>query len=149
MLTNLFLFLFYGGISLIIGLKATLLIFAPLLIMTAWIGGWLFYIQHQYEDAYWQHNPEWDVNEAALMGSSYYKLPKLLQWFTGNIGLHHIHHLCSRIPNYKLQSCLDSLEELRKIKGMSFRKSLKCIFYNLWDEEKQKMVSFKNLEQAT
>ncbi|MEZ4608955.1 MAG: fatty acid desaturase [Caldilineaceae bacterium] len=84
----------------VIGWKAFLLIHLPVAFLAASVGTWLFYVQHQYEDTYWEYKPEWNYTEAALHGSSYYKLPRIMQWFTGNIGFHHIHHLVSSIPNY-------------------------------------------------
>lgn len=141
---NLALVLFYGSLSLLFGAKAVALTFVMPIAIAAWAGGWLFYIQHQFEDAYWEKKPEWNFQEAAVLGSSYYKLPKIMQWFTGNIGLHHIHHLCSLIPNYKLQECMDAHEPLKTINVMTFRDSLKSIHLALWDEARQKMISFKD-----
>ncbi|HPF69261.1 MAG TPA: fatty acid desaturase [Candidatus Krumholzibacteria bacterium] len=113
-------------------------------ILIAWtMGVWLFYVQHQYEDAYWVRKDEWTPIEAALRGSSYYKLPKVLQWFTGNIGLHHIHHLRPRIPNYHLQACQDAVPALQKVRPLTLRRSLRSVAHNLWDEQKQQMVSFR------
>ncbi len=83
-----------------------------------------------------------DYQEAAVLGSSYYVLPKAIQWFTGNIGLHHIHHLCSLIPNYRLQECLDANDDLKTLNRMTFSDSLKCLNWRLWDEDKKKMVGF-------
>lgn len=140
MFTNLALVLFYGALSLVFGFGVIAALYLPVLIVTSWIGGWLFYIQHQFEDAYWERHENWNVLEAALMGSSYYALPKILQWFVGNIGLHHIHHLCSKIPNYKLQECMDAKPVLQTINRMSFRDSLKCVHLKLWDEDKKIMV---------
>ncbi len=142
MLTNISLIIFYGSLAAIIGWSPLLTIFLPILIITAWIGGWLFYIQHQFEDAHWQRNENWNAQEAALHGSSYYVLHPILQWFTGNIGLHHIHHLCSRIPNYKLQECMDTMPELKNINRLTLRDSLDCLRFKLWDEEQNKMVPF-------
>ncbi len=146
MFTNAAIVVFYGTLSLFVGLGPLLTIYLPILIVTSWAGGWLFFIQHQFEDAYWQGNKNWDRQEAALMGSSYYALPKILQWFTGNIGLHHIHHLCSKIPNYKLQECMDARPELKNINRLTLRESLKSLPLKLWDEQKNKMVRFKPVE---
>lgn len=109
------------------------------------LGVWLFYVQHQYEEVYWAHHPEWDPVQAALFGSSYYKLPRVLQWFSGNIGLHHIHHLKARIPNYNLQKCYDEIPEMRAVEPLTVRESLKSLFYRLWDEQNKRMVSFRAL----
>jgi|SRR5579872_7420998 len=128
-----------------IGLRTYLLIQIPVMSMAASFGVWLFYVQHQYEDVYWARHEEWDPIRAALEGSSYYKLPAILQWFSGNIGLHHIHHLRPRIPNYNLQKCLDEVEELRAVKPLTLFRSLKSLFLTLWDERQQRMVTFRAL----
>lgn len=106
------------------------------------IGVWMFYMQHQYENAFWENNQDWDYVQAALDGSSYYRLPKILQWFTGNIGLHHIHHLDSRIPNYNLQACHDKNPTLQDVNEFTLLSSLSCFNVRLWDEEQGKMVGF-------
>jgi omega-6 fatty acid desaturase (delta-12 desaturase) len=136
----------YGSLIALLGAKAVFLVYLPLLVLTCWIGGWLFFIQHQFEDAYWETHDKWDYQEAAVLGSSYYALPRVVQWFTGNIGLHHIHHLCSLIPNYRLQECLDANEDLQALNRMSFRDSLKCLTWRLWDEDQKKMVGFDALK---
>ena len=142
--TNISLLLFYGVVGYVVGYGVLLMVYAPVLIMTAWIGGWLFYIQHQFEETYWEYNDDWNVHEAALLGSSYYQLPKVVQWFTGNIGLHHIHHLCSTIPNYKLQPCMDAMPKLSEINRMSFRESLKSLDLKLWDEVDKRLISYRD-----
>ncbi|MCW3053711.1 MAG: fatty acid desaturase [Chthonomonadales bacterium] len=123
-----------------------LLIQAPIMAMAASLGVWLFYVQHQYDDVYWEHHENWDPIRAALEGSSYYKLPKILQWFSGNIGLHHIHHLRPRIPNYNLQKCYDEVPELQQSRTLTLFESLKCINLHLWDEQTRQMVSFRKLK---
>jgi omega-6 fatty acid desaturase (delta-12 desaturase) len=105
-------------------------------------GIWLFYIQHQFEDAYWVSNEDWDFSDAALRGSSYYKLPRVLQWFSGNIGFHHIHHLSPRIPNYRLARCHASTGSFRDIPVMTFWGSLRTLSLRLWDETTEKMVGY-------
>ncbi|MBU2501045.1 fatty acid desaturase, partial [bacterium] len=109
------------------------------------IGVWLFYVQHQFEDAYWATGDQLDPLDAALKGSSYYKLPRVLQWITGNIGLHHIHHLRPRIPNYHLQACQDTVPVLQAVSPLTLKRSLRSLAMNLWDEQQQKMVSFRAL----
>ncbi|HEX5690838.1 MAG TPA: fatty acid desaturase, partial [Roseiflexaceae bacterium] len=104
------------------------------------------YVQHQFEDTYWEHNDDWDFAQAAMQGSSYLKLPKVLQWFTGNIGLHHIHHLNSRIPNYYLQSCYDENPPLQEAYTITFRSCLPFLVLKLWDEEQRKLVGFGQLK---
>lgn len=140
-LTNIFMAVFYGSIAMLIGGGTLLAIYLPILIMTSWIGGWLFFIQHQFEETYWESSDNWDRQEAAIHGSSYYHMPKILQWFTGNIGLHHIHHLCSQIPNYRLQECMDDMPVLSEINKITLKKSLKSLSLHVWDEDKQRLVS--------
>jgi omega-6 fatty acid desaturase (delta-12 desaturase) len=134
--------------SLTIGLDTYLLIQLPVILIAGVLGLWLFYVQHQYEGVYWARDGQWDATQAALEGSSYYKLPKVLQWFTGNIGLHHIHHLRPRIPNYRLQACYDAVPAMQAVKPLTFRESLKSLRMNLWDEEQQKLVSFRMLSAS-
>lgn len=136
---------FYGAIAALFGLSTMLMIFIVPVMIAACAGGWLFFVQHQFEDAYWQQHEHWDFQEAAVLGSSYYKLHPVLQWFTGNIGLHHIHHLCSMIPNYRLQECLDNNQALQNMNVMTLKDSLRCIPLALWDETKQIMVSFRQI----
>lgn len=110
-------------------------------------GVWLFYVQHQFEDAYWEHGDDWDYTEAALLGSSFYRLPKVLQWFSGNIGFHHIHHLSPRIPNYHLERCHRSHPMFRRVEPMTLFGSLKSLTYRLWDENSRKLISFAQLKR--
>ncbi len=132
-----------GGAMYALGAVPFLMTYLPALIVAAIVGGWMFFIQHQYEDAYWEHQEEWNFHLAGLLGSSYYVLPKILQWLTGNIGIHHIHHLNSAIPNYRLQECLDASPELKEIPiKIRFFESLKCARLALWDEDNRKLVSF-------
>jgi omega-6 fatty acid desaturase (delta-12 desaturase) len=110
-------------------------------------GVWLFYVQHQFEDAYWERGEDWDYTTAALQGSSFYKLPRVLQWFSGNIGFHHIHHLSARIPNYNLERCHRSDPMFAEVQPMSLFGSLKSISYRLWDEQSSKLISFAHLKR--
>lgn len=126
-----------------LGAGPFLWVYLPVMSGAAIIGGWLFFVQHQYEDTYWEENEEWSFQLAGLLGSSYYDLPKFLQWLTGSIGLHHIHHLNSRIPNYRLQECLETSPELQSLPNrLSLLESFKSLPLSLWDEDKQKLVSF-------
>lgn len=121
--------------------------YLPVMILASWVGNWLFYVQHQFDDAHWTRDADWDFHEAALAGSSYFKLPAILQWFSGNIGLHHVHHLCSRVPNYRLQACLHDAPELESIaKVITLRESLRCWRLSLWDERRQVLVGFRDLK---
>ena len=120
--------------------------YLPVMIVASWIGNWLFYVQHQFEQAHWTRDGDWNFHVAALDGSSYFKLPAILQWFSGNIGLHHIHHLCSRVPNYRLQACLDVAPELKGVaRVITLRESLGCWRLALWDEHRGVLVGFRGL----
>jgi acyl-lipid omega-6 desaturase (Delta-12 desaturase) len=128
-----------------IGLKAFLLIQLTVLAFAGAAGLWLFYVQHQFEGAYWARGGQWNYTAAALQGSSFYKLPRILQWFTGNIGFHHIHHLSPRIPNYYLQRCHDTDPFFRTIRPVTLLASLKLLRFRLWDEKRNAFVGFRNL----
>ncbi len=140
--TNLGLLLTAIALSWLVGPVSFLIVQLPIIGLAAFIGVWMFYVQHQFEEAVWESGENWDYVQAALGGSSYYRLPKILQWFTGNIGLHHIHHLDSRIPNYNLQSCHDTNPEFQQVKQLSLLESLSCAKLRLWDERRHKMVGF-------
>ncbi|GEJ59129.1 fatty acid desaturase [Anaeromyxobacter diazotrophicus] len=128
--------------SLTIGLGTFLLVQIPVLFLAGVWGIWLFYVQHQFERAYWVRGEVWDPLQAALAGSSYFKLPRVLQWFSGNIGLHHVHHLRPRIPNYHLQRCLDATPELQAVRPLTLAGSLRCGRLALWDERAGDFVGF-------
>lgn len=120
------------------------------LTITATAGGsgvWLFYVQHQFEGVYWERGDEWDYTAAALQGSSFYKLPKVLQWFSGNIGFHHIHHLSSRIPNYNLERCHQSHPMFQAVKLITLFSSLKSFSLRLWDENQKKLVGYREIRR--
>jgi acyl-lipid omega-6 desaturase (Delta-12 desaturase) len=131
--------------SAVIGLKAYLLIQLTVTAVAGAIGVWLFYVQHQFEGAYWARSTEWNYTAAALQGSSFYKLPRILQWFSGNIGFHHIHHLSPRIPNYHLQRCHEADPFFKTIKPLTLLASLNCLTHRLWDEQRNVFVGFRNL----
>ena len=126
-----------------IGLKTYLMIQLPVMALTASIGVWLFYVQHQYEEVYWARHAEWDPARAALEGSSYYKLPRWLEWFTGSVGFHHLHHLRPRIPNYRLRRCSQDLPIVPASEPLTLLDSLKCLRVHLWHEADKKLVCFK------
>jgi len=130
----------------LIGWQSFLLIQLPVTVFASTTGTWLFYIQHQFEDTYWEKSDDWDFSIAALQGSSFYKLPKVLQWFTGNIGFHHIHHLSPRIPNYLLPKCHEENSLFQKVSVLSVRTSLKSSLLSLWDENQKRLVGFKYLK---
>ncbi len=144
-LTNVGMAALYGSMVWAVGLKPFLMIFTPVTIISGAVGVWLFYVQHQYEDTYWRRGKVWDYATAALQGSSFYKLPRILQWFSGNIGFHHIHHLAPKIPNYKLERCHYETPAFQQSPTLTFFASLKSASLRLWDEEQEKMVGFRNL----
>lgn len=131
-----------------IGFTAYVLVQLPIMLIASAVGGWLFYVQHQFEDTYWQHHPEWEYLRASLQGSSYYKLPKLLQWFTGNIGFHHIHHLSPKIPNYFLEKCFKENPIFQLVPTLTIWESFKTASLALWDEELQTLVSWRALKRV-
>ncbi|MBI5092994.1 MAG: fatty acid desaturase [Candidatus Hydrogenedentes bacterium] len=143
--TNLALIAVVTIACLTIGAKTYLLIQLPITFVSGAAGLWLFYIQHQFTGVYWARHETWDPIRAALIGSSYYRLPKVLQWCTGNIGLHHIHHAYPGVPNYNLQRCLDETPDLHVVEPLTIRGSLESLRLNLWDEKTQTMVSFRTL----
>ncbi len=132
----------------LIGWKEFFLIQVPVIVFFAIIAFWFFYVQHQHEETYMRWKNQWDFLLASMQGSTYYKLPKVFQWLTGNIGFHHIHHLNSKIPNYFLEKCARENPILQKfVPTITFKDSLSCIWNNLWDEQKKKMISFKEYYQ--
>jgi acyl-lipid omega-6 desaturase (Delta-12 desaturase) len=135
--------LILGGLTMLVGgWQAYVLIQLPLMWLAGIAGIWLFYIQHQFEDSYWVENNQWDFTRAAFEGASYYKLPKILQWFSGNIGFHHIHHLSPRIPNYLLEKCYTENPPLQNAPTFTILSGLKALSLGLYDESTKKMVSF-------
>lgn len=131
-----------GGASLIVSPVMFVIAWSAVLLLATAIGMWLFCIQHQFEDTYWEHSADWDFHAAALEGSSFYDLPGILRWLTGSIGLHHIHHLACKIPNYRLQACFKQNPELQHAKRLTLWGSVKSVRLALWDEERRKLVSF-------
>jgi len=146
MATNAALAIIFGAIGSLIGFGTLAITYLPVLFLTSIMGGWLFFVQHQFEETYWKNNEEWSYNEAALMSSSYYVMPKILQWFSGNIGIHHVHHLNANIPNYRLQECVDACPDLQDMNRLTIRESLSCIPLALWDEDAKKLISFKDMK---
>ncbi|MEO1149598.1 MAG: fatty acid desaturase [Pseudomonadota bacterium] len=142
MALNAGLVVFYGMLIFFLGWAAVFAVFVPLLVLAAGVGGWLFYVQHQYDGTYWARQGEWDYKTAALLGSSHYALPRILHWFTGNIGYHHIHHLVSKIPNYRLAECYRKSADLQRFPKLTLRGSIKAARLRLWDEKAQRMVAF-------
>ena len=132
-----------GGVGLMLGFDRLLAVQLPVTVMASTIGVWLFTIQHRSDHTVWARQADWNAVTASLEGSSHLRLPRILQWFTGNIGLHHIHHLNPKIPNYRLQKCHDAVSEFREIPVMTLRTAFRAMFYTLWDEPRQQMVTFR------
>ncbi|MFZ4520331.1 MAG: fatty acid desaturase [Bacteroidales bacterium] len=143
--TNLGLLLFAAAMSLLMGVKAFILIQLPIISVAGIIGFWLFYVQHQFNPIYWARTDTWNYKRMALEGSSFYKLPRILQFFSGNIGFHHIHHLSPMIPNYKLAKCHRENSLFLDIKPLTFWASFRSLTFRLWDEKAQRMVSFRKI----
>jgi len=144
LINNFLIVLLYAGLAIVLGWQKFLLVHIPVLFFFGIIAFWFFYIQHQHEENYKMGKDSWDHLLASISGSTYYKLPRLFQWLSGNIGFHHIHHLSSKIPNYNLEWCARENPALNKfVNVLTFRQSLKTVKNKLWDEEKQRMVSFK------
>jgi acyl-lipid omega-6 desaturase (Delta-12 desaturase) len=140
--TNIALAVLVGTLCWLIGWRDYLLVQAPTLLLAGSAGIWLFYVQHQFEDAYWESDEGWSYADAALRGSSYLKLPKVLQFFSGNIGLHHVHHLSARIPNYNLQRAHDENAIFHQVPILSLRDGMRAVRFKLWDEDRGRLVSF-------
>ena len=122
------------------------IVYLPGICLASVFGTWLFYIQHQFKETYWEWDENWDLDQAGLAGSSFYKLPAFLNWFTGSIGYHHIHHLSSRIPNYELKRCYEENPELSALHTFTLMKALKCSNLALWNEEKRELIRFRDLK---
>lgn len=146
--TNIMVLLMAVLISLVIGIKAYLLIQLPIILISHSIGIWLFYIQYQFDDVYWERSGKWDYKTSAIKGSSFLKLPVVFQWFTGNIGFHHVHHLSSRIPNYNLEKCHYENKIFRDVKPIVLFKTFRALTLGLWDEATQRMISFRKISIA-
>ncbi len=144
MKSNVMLLAFHLGMVMLLGYKAFVLVHLPILIFFAIIAIWFFYVQHQHETTYKEWKDKWDYIRAAIQGSTYYRLPRLIHWLTGNIGYHHIHHLNPLVPNYELARCHHENPVFEKVaNSITFWQSLRCIFNKLWDEEQQRMISFR------
>jgi omega-6 fatty acid desaturase (delta-12 desaturase) len=146
--TDVVLVILVGGLCWSIGWQSFVIVWAPSAMLAGSVGIWLFYVQHQFEDAYWQSAADWSYSDAALRGSSYLKLPKVMQFFTGNIGLHHVHHLNARIPNYNLQRAHDENPIFHDVLTLSLWDALRTVRLKLWDEEGGKLVTFAQASRA-
>jgi omega-6 fatty acid desaturase (delta-12 desaturase) len=143
--TNLSIALVVTVLALVIGIQSLLWVYLPAAYISASAGVYLFFVQHQYEQAYWERHAKWDYATAAVEGSSYFKLPKVLQWFTGNIGLHHVHHLAPRVPNYNLQRAHDENPFFKMAPVITMAQSIRCLRLALWDEQHKRLVPFSAL----
>ena len=148
LVTDIVLVAIVGGLCWLIGWRQFLLVWGPSALLAGSVGIWLFYVQHQFEDAYWQNADDWTYADAALRGSSYLKLPRVLQFFTGNIGLHHVHHLNARIPNYNLQAAHDNNPILHSVPTLSLWDGLRAVTLKLFDEDSGKLVTFGQARAA-
>ena len=145
MATNLAIALVVAVLIWFVGIGAFLLVHLPIMLLAASAGVWLFYVQHQFEMTFWARDGEWTLHEAALHGSSHYDLPAILRWFTANIGVHHVHHLCSRIPYYRLPRALRDHPELRGVSRLTLLQSFRCVRLVLWDEGRRRLISFREI----
>ncbi len=132
-------------LGLTIGFQRLALVHLPIVVVSGALGVWLFYVQHQFEDTYWENHPDWSFHRAGVEGSSFLDLPALLNWFSGNIGYHHVHHLSSRIPNYSLRRCMEENPELQAVTRLTLGRALSCSRFKLWDEGSRRMVGFADL----
>jgi len=148
MATNVAIAAMIASLMWLVGVKTFLLIHLPIALIAGSVGVWLFFIQHQFEDTRWEREAEWNMQEAALHGSSHYDLPAILRWFTANIGMHHVHHLCSRIPYYRLPRVLRDHPELRDIGRLTLLQSFRCVRLALWDETQRRLVSFRDAQTS-
>ncbi len=149
MATNLAIALIAGLLIWLIGIKAFLLVHLPIMLFAASVGVWLFYVQHQFEHTTWANDGKWNAHDAALHGSSHYDLPAFLRWFTANIGMHHVHHLSSRIPYYRLPRVLRDHPELRDVGRLTLLQSFRCVNLALWDETRRRLVSFREARASS
>jgi omega-6 fatty acid desaturase (delta-12 desaturase) len=147
MATNAAILVLVGGLMWLVGIGPFLMVHLPIIVAAASIGVWLFYVQHQFEHTFWAPDADWSHPEASLHGSSHYDLPGVLRWLTANIGVHHVHHLCSRIPYYRLPEVLRNHPELTDVGRLTLLKSFSCVRLVLWDEGRRRLVSFKEMRQ--
>lgn len=146
--TNLAVAVMIGALTWLVGWRAMLLVYAPVVYFASMAGIWLFYVQHQHEEAYWEGHEEWDYVTAAMHGSSFYRLPRVLEWFTGSIGRHHVHHVDPRIPNYRLRDAHESVPEFNSVPELTFWKSLRTTGLKLWDPQQRRLVGFDAVRQG-
>ena len=148
MSTNIAIAAVVGLLMVVLGVRDVLLVQAPITLLASSAGVWLFYVQHQFEHTYWERGADWNLHTGALHGSSHYDLPPVLRWFTANIGIHHVHHLASRIPCYRLGEALHEHPELRSVSRLTLMESFRCLRLALWDEDKRRLVGFREARAA-
>ncbi len=148
-LNTVVLVLVFGLLSLTLGWQTVLLVHLPVFLLAGAAGVWLFYVQHQFENAYWTGGDDWSIERSAVEGSSYYDLPAILHWFSGNIGYHHLHHMATRVPNYRLRECFDAHPRLQRAPRLTLWTSLRSARLRLWDARAQRMVPFSALGTTT
>jgi omega-6 fatty acid desaturase (delta-12 desaturase) len=147
-LNNVALALAVVALSLALGWQAVLLVHLPVLLLSGAAGVWLFYVQHQFEFAYWETSGAWSIERSALAGSSYYDLPAILRWFSGNIGYHHLHHMATRIPNYRLRECFNSDRSLQQVARLTLWSSLRSARLRLWDARAKRLIPFSAISAS-
>lgn len=147
--TNLGIVALAALLCLAVGWQNFLLVQVPIFMISGSLGIWMFYIHHTFEDSYFEEDEHWEYVKAAVEGSSFYKLPKVMQWLTGNIGFHHVRHLSPRVPNYKLEKVHNNTEPLQNVPTITLATSLKSLKFRLWDEEGKKFVGFSHLKKAS
>ncbi len=147
-MTNLILLVYITGLILLMGWKAFLMIQLPVIYLATLAGVWLFYVQHQFEDVIWSRQDQWDYKAMAMEGSSFLKFPRIFQWFSGNIGFHHVHHLSPKIPNYNLERCHRENEMFAAIKPVTLVPGLRTVKFRLWDEKREQLISFSQFRKS-
>jgi omega-6 fatty acid desaturase (delta-12 desaturase) len=147
-ITDVALVAMFGGLGLLLGFGEVATVQLPIMVLASIIGVWLFSVQHRGETTQWARRDDWDAVSASLRSSTYLRLPAVMQWFTGNIGYHHVHHLNPRIPNYRLRECHASIPALREVPTLSFRDGLRAVPFVLWDEERGRMVTFSEADST-
>ncbi len=145
--TNVAIVVLIAAFAWLIGWRALALVYTPVFLIAAAAGIWLFYVQHQFEGTYWETHAAWEYETAALRGSSYYRLPRVLEWFSGSIGLHHVHHIDPRIPNYYLRSCHESVDQFLAVPVLTVRSSLRSMRLALWDARERRLIGFSDLRR--
>jgi omega-6 fatty acid desaturase (delta-12 desaturase) len=140
--TNLGIAAIFAGLSLLLGFERVIAVHVPIMVIASIVGVWIFSVQHRFEATVWLRQPQWTFMAASLRGSSYLRMPRILQWFTGNIGFHHIHHLNPHVPNYRLEACHWAIPALHDVPMLGIRSGLRALTFTLWDEKRGRMVPF-------